>query len=247
MDDIFTEVKTNDSQEDQTEYKLSDFMGEDKKYKTDADVAKAIVHKDRHIGNLESEMQKLREELNKRVSVEEALTKLQERRESASNQGEHDSDESDQGDSSNNRGLTQEDLDKLIESKFSNLTESQKKAANLQQVLSKASETWGSEAQARINQKARELGMTVEDLKNQAESNPAVFYRLVGLDSKDHKVQGASVTPSTDASRFQRTENVKNNAYYTRLLKEDPKAYFDPRTQNEMHNAALKLGEDFYK
>lgn len=241
--DLFEETEVTPVAETKAEeeHKLEDFMGEGKRYKDGAAVAKSLVAKDTHITRLESEMAALREELNKRLSVEEALTKLEARR----NESTSKLDEQHQAEREEDT-LSTQDLEKLIESKLSTMTESQKRAANLQVVLQKASETWGDQAQIEINRKAKELGISVADLKAQAESNPNVFYRLVGIDTK-RDIKPGTVAPSVDAGKLPVSQgSVKNNAYYKRLLKEDPRTYFSAKVQNEMHAEALKQGESFF-
>lgn len=250
--ELFNEIDPDTVVTNQSEgYKLEDFLGEDKKYKSPEDVAKAIVEKDNFIKRLETENAQMREELKKSTTLEEFMTKMEERRgvqeaSNLENQGEREDLE--------NSSVSGIDVEKLVEERFNKMSSEQKKAANLSRVLEKAKEVWGADANLEINKKAKELGVSVKDLQAQAETNPNVFFRLVGLDAsvtqKEHLVSNSGMNSSVDTSKMNINHGsgpIKNKAYYDRIRVEDRNKWFSSEIQNEMHQQALKLGEKFFE
>ena len=111
-------------------------------------------------------------------------------------------------------------------------------------------EAFGSDAEANIklNQKARELGLTVVDLKRQAQDNPVVFYRLMGINDRP------APTPTPPAPRNQQqtpvtpTTATRDRAFYEKLKATNPKQYFSPEMLQQRYRDefnAVKAGKEW--
>ena len=91
--------------------------------------------------------------------------------------------------------------------------------------------------------KAQELGVSVEFLQSVAAQSPKAFLAQLGLDNTSN--QAPVVAPRNDINPRALNETsgrVKEGtyAYYENIRKTDPKAYYSPKIQIEMHrNVAL--------
>ena len=55
---------------------LADFVGEDKKYKSVEEMARALAHANHHIGTLEGETSTLREQVSQSKTIEDVMARL---------------------------------------------------------------------------------------------------------------------------------------------------------------------------
>lgn len=242
MDDLFNE----DSVDQTVDVKLEDLVGEDKKFKSVEDLARGKAEADSFIERLKRENEELRKDLGTRLSLEEFMTKMDEKK---SKQGE------DQGNQSlDNRSVEPDskfdpaDLEKLLDEKLTAAERKRQEDANLQAVQQKLVSTWGDNAGLELKRKASELGMATKELEAFAKTNPAAFFRLVGIDAQRQQSSAGFVNTGVDASKTQATTggNTKNKAYYDKLRAENPREYWTPKIQNEMFQMAVKLGDNFY-
>jgi hypothetical protein len=225
-----------------SEVTLAHYMGEGKKYRDEAAVARAISEKDSFIARLQRENEGLRNELNSKTTLEEFMTRMEAKKDLGLSNG---GDTLRQEPVTETVGLTQEDINRILEEKLGSMTAAQVKAANLQASLDLINTVWGGNAQIELNKKAQELGVKVDDLREQAEKNPKLFAAMVGLNTAQQSAPRGP-TANVDASKFQPTTTDKNYAYYKRLQKESPSTYWTPAVQNQMHKDAIALGDRFY-
>jgi vacuolar-type H+-ATPase subunit I/STV1 len=227
---------------------LNDLVGEGKKFKTPDDLAKAKLESDRFIEKLQNEQRELREELNKRLTIEDALRKAQEA--GVQVEPRQPSEPAPVPQRQNEQLNISSEVEKVItkreqESKFRN---------NLETVFSRMTDLYGNADKAAevISSRSRELGMSVNALQQMASENPKAFFQLLGVQDKP---QGAPQTSSWN--NVKNTTAMKNAAgstttvpgtykYYEEIRKSDPAAYFSPRVQLQMDKDAREKGEKFY-
>lgn len=224
---------TDDHQIDETKNYLEDLVGEGKKYKDAEALAKAVLHKDRHISTIEGENKTFRDELKVRTTLEEFLDKMKTQEPQQTNR-ETPPDEKRQ-DSAN-----QLDIEELLEKK---LTERDSRTAaqrNLQDVQKVLEQTYGSSWKTELRRKATELSVGEDFLNDLASTKPQAFLKLIEVDkTSEPELQNRTVRPSSESGK-------KNYAYYDKLRKEDPNRYLRPDVQNEMFSQAKLLGDAFY-
>lgn len=247
MSDMFSEVNTEDHVVVDPEKKyLEDFVGEGKKFKDTEALARGKFESDAFIARLQKENDEMRQELQKRLTLEEFMDQMSERenrREVVEPNGERPVERE------NASEFKLEDIEALLEQRMQERDRLSAKEKNMQTVAETLSKAWGENAQVELNRKARELGLTVQDLKAYAEQTPAVFYRLVGVDSGNNtRFSPSAPAPSSVATdRVPLGTSEKNLAYYNKMKKESPKQYWSREVQAEMHRQAQKLGENFFK
>lgn len=227
---------------------LEALVGEGKKYKDLEALAKANLEKDSFIERLQTEGSEIRQELEKRLTIDEFMQKLEAKRleSGTSNDGTPPSEPPKEEISK--EGLTREEISELLKQELSSQTKEQQKQSNLSEAISELNKIWGSDTKVKLNQRASELGISVQELKAHAENNPKVFLSLV---KPETPVQGSATSTvfqsSTDTGKTPATNGEKTKSYYDRMRKDNPKAYWSKTVQNEMHRQALKLKDDFFR
>lgn len=210
-------------------------VGEGKKYSDPNALAKAKTHADAHISTLESELNELRAELRARTSVEEIISKMKPNSETPPNEGREPNS------IPNVEGLVQKELDRIRAKESAD--------SNLEKTRKGLKERFGDDYNKNLEAAASTLQVTPAFLKQLATTSPEAVFRL--LDSV--KTAPAPVRPvappqgGVNAAVTVGADSIKNNAYYSKLRREDPNTYFSRRVQKEMHDQAMRQGEAFYQ
>lgn len=217
---------------------LTTLVGETGKYKSPEELAKGYQNLNEFAENLKREAAELREELGKRLSVEEQVRALANQR---TEQPSAPKDPVEPQPHERVKPFTDEDLVARIREELQRTNSEQIAQRNFNEVTSKLVETFGDETKANdfVNQKARELGVSVKFLMEAAQTSPNGFFKIVELDNPTSQ----TVTTRSDVN----TEALANKpgqvkpgtyAFYEQMRKTDPKTYWLPRTQNQMHKEA---------
>lgn len=216
---------------------LTDLIGEGRKYKSMDDALRSIPHAQTHISRLEQELSELKEDLGKRMNAEEALNKILEARKSSDVQEHPPAD------------ITPDALKDLVKSTYKEISDDEKKAHNITEVSKRVIAAWGDKANATLDSKAAELGVSVAFLQDTASHSPQAFYNLIGLNSVPKQENPSARQSSVNTAGFEGTGMVQPYSYkwYQQMRKDDPKAYYMPKVQLEMHRRAAEQGDDFYK
>lgn len=236
MADIFSEVVNQTVDVDSVT--LETLVGDGKKYKEANDLAKAKVHGDLHISKLEKELAEIRQELNKRATMEELMDKI---KTPVVPPVTPSAPQVPQAPDSQTP-----DVNKLVKEAFEAQTAEARRSANLQQVTQKLVERFGDAAQIHLNKKAAELGVSLEYLQSQAKENPSVFYRLIELDRPQQAVPPV-VTAKSNAVLPQGT-GERDKRYWDQIKAKDVKFYFSPEGYKERYKdmeKALKAGKQW--
>jgi hypothetical protein len=229
---------------DPTKNYLEEYVGEGKKFKDAAALAKAKAEADAFIERLKNENKGLRGQLNQQVTLEAVLDKLNK----AKNTDGEPPPNNQSGDNKP-KEVTEDDIEKLLDRR---LTERER------QTLAKSNETeatdalvakFGSleQAKAQIRQKAAELELKPEELRAMAQTRPKAFLTLMGVGQtqrQSHNPPPRSTVNSVTEGFNPTGERTKK--YYDNLKKTDPKLYWTPKVQNEIHAQALRLRERFF-
>jgi hypothetical protein len=253
---IFTEsgdqhTQTNKSQSNETNNNsttseamgqtFAELVGEGKRYKSPEELARGKKEADAFIEQLKRENAEMREDLTKAKSLDEVLDSIKgESKKEGDNQGPQ---------------FDEETLVKLVDSRLSAKEQENQRQANSKVVEQAMIKRFGEfdKANAYINAKAQELGMSVREMKTLADNNPKAFFRLVGIETQSHeghKGQPDSGSANSEAIRTQNEQSLYTEGtweYYQNLRKSNPKKYYSPEVQNEMFKQRSKLGDAFYK
>ena len=231
QDNVFNQGEGDKPAEGTTQTATQDneFIGEGKKYATEADALASVPHAQAHIDKLEAEKAELLEDLNKRQTAEELLDKMREAGRTSDTPSES------------------VDLEALVDKRLAVKEQADRKAANISKADKAYKEKWGEKSGEALALQAQELGMSVSAMQEVAANSPSAFMKMVGLETTNtgtaHKPMESSVNTEQLAG-----SGVKHGtyAYYNALRKSDPSKYHSRAVTLERHNQAQKLGAKFF-
>jgi len=219
------------NQEDNWLEKVIEEKGE--QWKDPQVIAKGYYNAQEYIKELERQTAEQREDLAKKAGVEELLEQLQKGQAqppagepSAHNGGTESGEQTTQTDS-------EERLKSLIEETLTSRERQNSQEQNLIEADKKLSETFGTEAKAVVEKRARELGMDMDRLKSLAAESPTAFFTLIGEQTKKESNPTTAGSVNTAAGAFNQSSK-RDFQYYQQLRRSDPKQYYTPKIQNQM-------------
>jgi hypothetical protein len=131
--------------------------------------------------------------------------------------------------------LSPEDIERLLEKTLS--------ARDKQKTVEEAlTSKFGSGANKIVHDRAKELGLSIEKMKEIANESPAAFLRLVG--EPDAKQTNAQMKSTVNTSGFNSNSGERGQPYYSNLRRTNRKLY--DSLQNQMLNDRIRLGDKFY-
>lgn len=236
MDDIFTPP---DDQTTIPENAREILVGEGKKFKDDEALAKGKLEADNYIKQLQRELSEIREHQAKSQTMEEIKTQiLDSLKEKTPVQPPVTPPANGQNDSVNveelvNTLLEKKDVERRVQS-------------NREAVSKTLQEKFGSDAQLILNQKAKELNVTLDYLAKVANESPSAFFRLVGLDAPNQSVQAVPAPRASQTAPLPQGAGVRNKAHYDKIRAQNPTEYFSQKVQMQMYKDAMSQGDSFY-
>lgn len=218
---------------------LDELVGDGKKFKDTAALARAKVESDAFIERLKKEKEKetaaLRAALDERDKIEDVVDKAFRRNESV-NQNQPDGTE--------RADLPQTpDVSTLVQQEFDRRTDEANRRQNVDFCKQKLAEAYGEGFQNVANSKARTLGTSVEYLAALAETQPNLFLSLM-LPQKAGETFVAPPRGSVQSAPPS-GEQPRTLSWYKKQYP-NPKDYWNASVQNEIHKQAQKLGADFF-
>lgn len=247
MDDIFTQVDIEETNDDQNLNPVEQLVGDGKKFKSVEDLAKAKLESDRFIAKLQQELAELRQEVTKKATIDEILTQIKSAQAGNAQLERELSQAQEQG-----RPQVPQvpevsgtpDLEAELEKLLSKKEQERQRKANAEIVSQKLQEAYGADATLHLNKRARELGVTVDYLKEIATQSPKLFFEVTGLNSNQQKLP-QSVAPQSRVTPLPEGAGKRDRAYYERLKAQDRTKYFHPDTQLQLYKdmkAVLEAG-----
>lgn len=245
MSDLFNAPPADPQLDETTDY-LSELVGEGKKFKDAAALAKGKAEADLFIGNLQNELKSLRQELTNRVSIEQFLAKLEDKTPAAPVVAPQTPATPD---SSAQKPLDPNVIEQMLDAKIREKELIRQANANRDLVLDKLKEAYGANYQNEVAKRATELSVTTQWLTELVEKQPQAFLRIMNLPDKPQPQMKSDLftqAPPRSHNIVQTSaqSGVKNYAYYKALFKEDPRARM--RLQSEMFAQAKAQGEAFF-
>lgn len=232
-----------------TDY-LAELVGPGKKFETVADLAKGKWMSDNEfIPQLKLELEEVRKDLKTRTSLEEAIAKITAPQAQSSNLGATASGQSNAGEIAQATGLTLAQAEALFDQKLTQTQRSIFEADNFRIVQSEVDKHWGAEADVRLRNKARELGLSTTEVDGIAKSNPKAFLAMFGLATTQASSAVQNVTPPrshTSTTSSSATTGTRNKAYWDKMRQTDNGAYHSREMTVLRHKAALELGDAFF-
>lgn len=224
---------------------LANLVGDDKKYKTVEDLAKAYA-------NADAKIMADAVELGRKVEVETELEITKRLLEQANNRVAPIENKEAKPNTTVVAPVSDEDLEARIKRTLAEQTDGERKRINQEAAAKRLVETYGdvSKAKEAIAARASELGVSSRWLEDTAASSPNAFYVTMGLTAEQAK---STPAPKGDVNseafkNAQGTSHTKPGTYkyYQEIRKREPKLYASSAIQRQMHNDAIANGADFY-
>lgn len=231
---------------------LPELVGDDKKYKTPADLARSVLHKEGHIARLERENRELREDLVKRSTVDDLMEKLAPKLSTGvSNSSVTTTGEGNPEGVKHNETqpqLSKEDIKRILAEE----REAEKIAKNVEFVKERITAVLGHNSQQYVLEKTKELGMSEAQAFEIAKTNPTAFLKLMDVKEALQQEQALNSLFSPSKGSVNTTpmmSHKQNNGRKTfkewqDIRRKDPSKYHAEYIN--MHKDAQALGEDFY-
>jgi len=240
MTDLFNGTPPTEETAEQVLARMKD------KYGDEAKIAMAKEHADRHITRLEAENAGMREDLSKRKTIEEFYAEI--KRGAPQPNTPPQSEERNELPVQSNDSYKPEDVEAIVSKALSKKEQEVKARNNVAYVAQELTKAWGPNYAERLQGMPSKLGVSQEYLEKMAVESPQMF--LLAVVGQQSPNPAPNVTPPKSSVSFasnNANSNVRNYAYFEKLRKEDNANYWSRKVQNEMHQAAMQMGEDFYK
>lgn len=210
-------------------------------------IAKGYVSSQEYISQLETQASELREDLSKQDYAKTLLEQLANQGKPHVEDGKKVSNtEDDPNKGATTPSLGADELKNLIKSTLAETNAQEVVSNNLRAVDAKLTELFGTDAEARMNERSKELGMSKERLQEIAGESPNAFFKLIGEEPiKKETNHTPTSTINTSIDSFAGTSKERDWAWYQNLRKTNKRLYYDPKTQQQLLQDKLRLGASF--
>lgn len=238
---------------------LEQLVGEGKKYSSMEELAKGYANADKFIEALKARTTDLEQEVSKRMAVEEFIKSKQ----TDGNQSQaNESDSNSSGEPAPNQAEAKEseaeerkvDESELIERIKAELKQEDEKEVskrNTEAVVSRLQEVYGSDEAVNkaIQEKAAEIGVSVQWLQDAAAKSPKAFFSLTGIDGGKPAPSGPS--PAVNTAGLKPAAESANpqpgtKAYYDELRRKDLNKFMSREVQSQYMKDAMDNPDKFY-
>ena len=208
-------------------------------------LAKGKLEADSYIQTLETQLSHMREDLKKKEYQEEVLDQLQKKAtdSTAVNNGVPNNNNSNADGENTTRNISEEDLKSLVEKTLTERDKDSVVKQNLMLVNAEMEKSYGTEATAKIQEKAQELGMSFERMQQIASESPNAFFNLIGEPKKDFRpmVQGSVRTEGVNMQ----ASTERDWSYYQNLRRDNRSLYYTPKIQRQLMEDKGRMGDRF--
>lgn len=249
-DNLLDPNSAQDDQIDPAKNYLQELVGEGKKFRTPEELARGKAESDAYIKTLERGRDELRQDYLKAREENVARAKLEDLIGQLESKQQHQDSSADTTRPDEKNIQPQWDskqIESLVSSKIQEHELTRKQEQNFNAVRSKLQERYGNNYQSILKQQIDGLGLTEDFVNNLARQHPSVLFKTLDLDTpkQTDNFQTPPRSERTNASFAPQGGQDRTWSYYQNLKKSNPKAYYDPKTQVQMHHDAIALKERF--
>lgn len=224
---------------------LEELVGEGKKFKTPEELARGKAESDAFILRLTKEQEDLRKELNTRLTMEQYLDQL--RAAPPVSQTPLPNEPNGNGGQPDASSLKAEDVERIIDQRVTAREQERIQNDNLRMVKDTLTQSLGPEFPSKLKEIGNQLGMSEQDMSDLAKLKPKALLALVERAEPVKTQQQTLFTPPQGQLTQMRQSLVdRTSSFYNDLKKKNPKEYWDPKVQNQMHQDAIRLQEKFF-
>ena len=210
-------------------------------------LAKGKLEADTYIQQLETQLTQMREDLGKQDYAAKLLDQLQNKAADPTTakpvMPNNNNDIGGTSEGNTNPSLSEEDLKSLVEQTLTAREKDSVVKQNLSFVDAELEKSFGTNAKATVQNKAKELGISIERMQEIAAESPNAFFSLIGEPKKSFNpmVQGSVRTEGVNMQ----TSAERNWSYYQNLRKSDRHTYYSPKVQQQLMEDKMRMGDKF--
>jgi len=210
-------------------------------------LAKGKLEADTYIQQLETQLTQMREDLGKQDYAAKLLDQLQNKAADPTTakpvMPNNNNDIGGPSEGNTNPSLSEEDLKSLVEQTLTAREKDSVVKQNLSFVDAELEKSFGTNAKATVQNKAKELGISIERMQEIAAESPNAFFSLIGEPKKSFNpmVQGSVRTEGVNMQ----TSAERNWSYYQNLRKSDRHTYYSPKVQQQLMEDKMRMGDKF--
>jgi len=207
-------------------------------------LAKGKLEADGYIKTLEDQLSQMREDMKKQDYQAQILEQLQNKAAESTTANTVEPNNNGSINEQNTTGVVNEEtLKSLVEQTLTQREKDNTVQQNLTQVDMELDKSFGTEATATVEKKAKELGMSMERLRDIAAESPSAFFTLIGEPQKTFNPM-VSGSVRTEGVNMQ-ASSERNWEYYQKLRRENRNLYYTPKIQQQMFADQQRLGDKF--
>lgn len=239
------EIQATESTQPQDSFvqKLVEAKGDN--WKDPEVLAKGKIEADGYIKELEGQLSNMREDLSKQDYAKDLLEQLQNKAADPTNakNAMPNNDTGGTSEGNTNPSLSEEDLKSLVERTLTERDKDSVVKQNLNLVNNEMEKSYGTDASTKIQNKAKELGLTLERMQEIAAESPTAFFNLIGEPKKDFRpmVEGSVRTEGVNMQ----ASNERDWSYYQNLRRDNRSLYYSPKIQRQLIEDKNRLGGKF--
>jgi hypothetical protein len=239
------EIQATESTQPQDSFvqKLVEAKGDN--WKDPEVLAKGKIEADGYIKELEGQLSNMREDLSKQDYAKDLLEQLQNKAADTTNakNAMPNNDTGGTSEGNTNPSLSEEDLKSLVERTLTERDKDSVVKQNLNLVNNEMEKSYGTDASTKIQNKAKELGLTLERMQEIAAESPTAFFNLIGEPKKDFRpmVEGSVRTEGVNMQ----ASNERDWSYYQNLRRDNRSLYYSPKIQRQLMEDKSRLGGKF--
>lgn len=224
--------------------KLVEAKGEN--WKDPEVLAKGKLEADNYISELERQLAQMREDMSKQDYAKSLLDQLQDKAAdttTAKTAMPNNDNTGGTSDGNTHPNLSEDDLKSLVEQTLTAREQETTVKQNLALVDQELEKSYGTEAKAKVQEKAAELGISLQRMENIAAESPKAFFNLIGEPKKSFQpmVQGSVRTEGVNMQ----ASTDRNWDYYQKLRRENRNLYYTPKIQRQLMEDKTRLGSKF--
>lgn len=245
MTNLFEQANDQLPIDDSKNY-LEELVGEGKKFQSHEDLARGKYEADQYIEILKKRQDELRADYLKLRDENASKAKLEDLIKQMENQRLASSESTQANEDTKKPAFDPAELDALMSNKIQQHELQRKESDNLNSVMSKLKEQYGSNYVSVLQTKTEELGLSKDDVNTLARKSPKAFFNTLGLGQQQQESFSAPPRSAQRNDNFApRGAQKRTWSYYQDMKRKDPAAWLNPKIAVQMQQDAIDLGEAF--
>jgi hypothetical protein len=239
------QVETTEETQNSFVDKLVQAKGEN--WRNPETLAKGKLEADTYISKLEDQNKQLREDLSKNDYAAQVLDAIKDKAADTSTAKDFEAEKNTAGveEGGTPPSLNEDNLKSLVEKTLLERETKKSSEENIKTVERTLRDRFGEKLSQALQDKASELGLSMNKMEELASESPNAFLTLFGGTKQESGISNMlNNSINTEGLNLQ-SSTERNWNYYQNLRRENRNLYYTPKVQQQMIQDKLQLGEKF--